>query len=76
MACFAGDLTDQSFTVAVVVSKSGVDEVKTEIDGTLEGGEAADVVASEPLFATDAPGSVADLADFNSGLSELAIFHT
>ncbi len=75
VAGFAGHLADQGFAVAFVVGKGGVDEVEAEVDGAIEGCEAAEIVASEPLFATNAPGSVADLTDFDSGLSELAVFH-
>ena len=72
---FAHDLPDQLLAVAVAIGERGIDQVDAQFDGAAQRGQRFVVRAAEPLLAADAPGAVADVADFEAGPAEFAILH-
>ena len=59
--------------MAFAIGERGVDQIEAEVDGAAEGLEGLIIRAAEPLLAADAPGAVADLADFEVGPAEFAV---
>ena len=59
----------------VSISKRSVDEVQAEFERALKRTYRLIVRAAFPLFAADAPGAVADLADFETSPAEFPVSH-
>ena len=64
---------EQAVALAFAISPRGVEKVAARVDGELQGIERLLVVGAAP--AAHAPQSIGDVADFESGSAELAIFH-
>src|ERR1019366_5965295 len=66
---------DKRLAVSIAVGERGVEEVDA---GIARGGERAQgfvVSGADPHGFADAPGTVADVADLDSGFSEVAVLH-
>jgi hypothetical protein len=73
---FAHHPAHQFLAVAVAIGQRRVDEVQAQFDSPPQRGHGLVVVASQPLFAADAPGAVADFTNLKSCPSEFAISHS
>lgn len=61
--------------MAVAVDQCGVEEVDTGVAGDVERAQGFVVVRADPHGLANAPGAVADVADSESGLAEVAVVH-
>src|ERR1017187_10441264 len=69
-------IAHQLLAMAIAVRQRDIDQADREIDGAAQGEQRFIVRAAEPLFAADAPGAVADVADSEVSPSPRVILHT
>ena len=68
-------LGNDFLTDAGAIGIRRVDEVDAEFDGAEQSANRLVVGAAFPLLAADAPGAIAKLTDFETGLSKFSISH-
>ena len=69
------DFPDELFAVSIAVGEGCVDEVQPEFECAAKRPQRLIVCAAFPLFAADAPGAVADLADLETSPAEFPVSH-
>src|ERR1700722_1080170 len=67
------DVTQQSVALAFAISPRRIVKITTLADRELHGAERLGVIGATP--AAHSPQSVGDVADFETGAAELAVFH-
>ncbi len=69
------DLTDEHFAMPVAIGEGRVDKVQAKFERASESEDGFIIRATFPLFAADAPGAVADLANFETSPAEFSVSH-
>src|SRR6202011_271240 len=73
---FSDESSNQFFTVTIPINQGGVDEVQTQIHGSVQGPERLVVRSANPAAFANPPGPITDFRDIQACLTECSVVHS